>query len=187
VLALAIHHDYGIRTPTQRAVTARRVFGIAIARVGSRVPPSADFAEGILPLDSALPKIWPAIIAAQPEARKKTILERLRRRGVPNHLYNFKVGATFAQGPYAMLVREVAFHANTIGNHDYLRTPEIVEDICSGYEEHSGERILEETLKTFRPCIVKFEHPEDGREEQHHLNRYLSAKRSACFQRRIGT
>lgn len=62
-----------------------------------------------------------------------------------------------------MLVRESAFHSGEMGNHDYLEFPEIVEDICNGYERRYGESIQEEISSALRKCIVKFEVPErDG-------------------------
>jgi hypothetical protein len=138
----------------------------------TRIPPNTGFIEGILPLDLALPKIWQAIIAAQADIGKKKRLERLRRQGVQHFQYGLKVGVTYLGGPYAMLVRETAFHAATIGNHDYLRTPEIIDDICRGYEKRYGESILEQTLRDFRRCIVKFELPETDGDTQH-LKRVL--------------
>jgi hypothetical protein len=39
-----------------------------------------------------------------------------------------------------MLVREVAFDRPS-EYHDYLWLPEIIEDICNGYQRRYGERI----------------------------------------------
>ena len=71
-------------------------------------------------------------------------------------LYRLKTSDSFHWGPYAMLVREAAFRAVEMGNHDYLRAPEIVEDICICFQERFKFNLLD--LFTFRaqPLIVKF-------------------------------
>ena len=56
-----------------------------------------------------------------------------------------------------MLVRESAFHPHDIGNHDYLRVPEIIEDICNGYQKHFEESIYDLIVAGLKPCVVKFE------------------------------
>jgi hypothetical protein len=137
----------------------------------TRVPLGTDFSEGILPLTLSLEKVWKTIIAAQDDKRKRAICEKLRTMGVPDRQYNLKAGVPLHGGPYAMLVREAAFHSASMHNHDYLRTPEIVEDICNGFKNHCGESILDETLGALKPCIVKFEESAD--DDDGHLMRVL--------------
>lgn len=127
----------------------------------TRVPTTTNFAEGILPLQDALTKIWRTVISAQSQNQKKRVLKRLRDQGVPDFQYQHKTKDPQLGGPYAMLVKESAFRTSEIGNHDYLRTPEIIEDICNGYEKETGERIFDEIAALLRPCIVKFEHDSD--------------------------
>jgi hypothetical protein len=115
------------------------------------------FSEGILPLGAALPKVWDMLISIPKEEMKRRRLEELRIKGVPNHQYNLKAPHKLHHGPYAMLVRESAFNAAEIGNHDYLALPEIVEDICAGYRERFKESIQAEIKAALRPFIVKFE------------------------------
>ena len=55
-----------------------------------------------------------------------------------------------------MLVKDIAFRAKEIGNHDYLRLAEIVEDICDGYRDKYGISIHEDVVSSLKPCIVKF-------------------------------
>lgn len=52
------------------------------------------------------------------------------------------------QGPFAMLVREVAFCPDEINNHDYLSIPEYVEDM--------GGEIADLFRKNSKSVIVKF-------------------------------
>lgn len=122
----------------------------------TRVPPITDFAEGILPLNLALNRIWDTVIGIPKETQTRTNLKRLRAMGVPDYLYQMKACAKIHWGPYAMLVREVAFHARSIANHEYLEFPEIIEDICNGYQKQFSERIHEEISAGLQGCIVKF-------------------------------
>jgi len=145
----------------------------------TRVPANTDFAEGILPLRLALEKIWTALISVQDDARKRAILERLRDRGVPDYQYKLKAGVPLHDGPYAMLVRESAFHSAAMWNHDYLKMPEIIEDICNGYERHSGERICDEIANALKPCIVKFE-DSDSADDRHLMHVVLYYCWSKC-------
>jgi hypothetical protein len=128
----------------------------------TRVPAVTDFAEGILPLSSSLDIVWHTITTIPKDKRIRRNLEMLRRDGVPDEQYNRKVGSRLDAGPYAMLVREAAFHPESMGNHDYLGLPEIIIDICNGYERQFGERIHEEIAAGLRKCIVKFETPIDA-------------------------
>jgi hypothetical protein len=121
----------------------------------TRVPKGTTFYDGILPLNLALPRIWQTLVSSVSD-QKRVKLEKLRSEGVPNFLYNFKTGHKTLDGPYAMLVRESAFHAEKMGNHDYLRLPEIVEDICTGYNAQYGQSICDEVSAALKKCIVKF-------------------------------
>ncbi|MDQ1761365.1 hypothetical protein RAS14_16485 [Achromobacter aegrifaciens] len=62
-----------------------------------------------------------------------------------------------------MLVKDIGACAESVGNHDYLKTPEIVEDICNGYEKLYGEKIQSLIEANLVPTVVKFwsEAPED--------------------------
>jgi hypothetical protein len=55
-----------------------------------------------------------------------------------------------------MLVKEVAFCPDDLSSHDYLRLPEILEDICSGYQETYGVSIHSQLSQQLVPTIVKF-------------------------------
>ena len=122
----------------------------------TRVPPGTDFSEGILPLHDALDKIWQTIISIPTDPDTRTNLRQLRESGVGSH-YELKTGSRLHSGPYAMLVRESAFSAHSVGNHDYLALPEIIEDICNGYLKKFGTTIHDEVCAALLPCIVKFE------------------------------
>jgi hypothetical protein len=122
----------------------------------TRVPEGTTFSEGILPLNLALPKIWQAVVSTASDEQKRIRLEKLRSEGVPDFQYNWKSSDKLHFGPHAMLVRESAFYADTMGNHDYLHLPEMVEDICNGYEAKYGESLCDEVSRALKKCIVKF-------------------------------
>jgi hypothetical protein len=123
----------------------------------TRTSPKNQFSKGILPLGAALPQLWDMVIAIPEDETKKRRLQELRTNGVPNELYQMKVHDALHHGPYAMLVRESAFNSSGMGNHDFLAAPEIIQDICWGYQEKFNESIEDEIMAALRPCVVKFE------------------------------
>lgn len=125
----------------------------------TRIAPSNNFEQGILPLGQCLELIWSFLYSL---AKKKVSLaewEKFRRNMGPHHhaaLYAMKVADSMHWGPYALLSRDHAFNSQEVGNHDYLRAPEIVEDICICFSEKYEFDLLGAFMKKTRPCIVKF-------------------------------
>lgn len=115
-----------------------------------------DFSEGILPLTDSLDKLWDIVFRVFSGTHHLPRLERMKNEGFSNYLYNLKARQSFHAGPYAMLVRESAFLSQEIGNHNYLRMPEILEDICNGYRESFNEEIFQILSNALVPKIVKF-------------------------------
>ncbi len=122
----------------------------------TRAKHDADFTSGIFPLNEALPRVWDMIWEIFRGTEHEAPLRRFREKGVPNFQYGLKVGKPLHAGPYAMLVRDSAFRSHEMGNHDYLRLPEIVEDICNGYHDASGVVIHDEVCASLIPYVVKF-------------------------------
>lgn len=122
----------------------------------TRCLPKENFLEGILPLTMSLDKVWQTLFHVFSGKKHYNNLKKMKLSGVDNRHYNLKAGVEIHSGPYAMLVRDSAFHSQNIGNHDYLRIPEIFEDICNGYEKQFGESIIEILQKKLLPKIVKF-------------------------------
>jgi hypothetical protein len=147
LLQIKVDQEFG---GPQRSVTGISWFHL------TRTLDGTTFSEGILPLGAALPKVWDILVSIPKDERKRRRLEELRTNGVPNYQYQLKVPHALHHGPYAMLVRESAFNASDIGNHDYLKLPEIIEDVCWGYQERFKEGIEAEIKAALRPCIVKF-------------------------------
>ena len=116
-----------------------------------------EFKDGIIPLGNSLDLIWPMLIDIPTNTVIKNNLKALKNKGVPNFHYNLKHNDQFHWGPYAVLVKDTALNANDLAQHDYLGMPEIIEDICNGYEEKFGESIYEIYKSFLVPKIVKFQ------------------------------
>lgn len=123
----------------------------------TRVLPGTAFSEGILPLDAALPHLKARLIDAIDDISIREQLQTaLTSSGVADAHYFNKTNNSMHWGPYAILVRDVAFCAEKIGQHDYLGMPEIIEDICNGFRKTSGVDLIEVFRRKLKPTIVKF-------------------------------
>lgn len=122
----------------------------------TRTNSNNTFENGILPLTISLDNVWEEIINVFEESEHGPLLVEMRKNGVDNFQYNLKADDPLYAGPYAMLVRESAYRAKEIGNHDYLWLPEIMEDICNAYLARHGIKIHEILCAALSPKIVKF-------------------------------
>jgi hypothetical protein len=116
----------------------------------TRVSPSVDYAEGLLPLLSVhegiktnLDRLRAALL---PRAERQNVRSSWRSRG--GRGYQEKLSSPFEKGPHAFLVRAVIFQPRALMNHDYLAISEIVEDICQGYGDEDGQAVYEYFLKS---------------------------------------
>ena len=87
--------------------------------------------EGIKPLGFILDDIWNLFLNIFKNSKHYANLLELKKSHVINSHYDMKTKDSFHWGPYAMLIKEAAFRWKEIGNHDYLRLPEVVLDICN--------------------------------------------------------
>lgn len=123
----------------------------------TRVLAGTTFSEGILPLNAALPHLKARLIEAVDDIVVRDQLRHaLESGGVADHHYFNKSQNSMHWGPYAILVREVAFHATKLSQHDYLGMPEIIEDICNGFAKTSGVDLIGVFTEKLKPAIVKF-------------------------------
>lgn len=123
----------------------------------TRVLPEATFKEGILPLNAALPRIKAMLVDAVQDLTVKRQLEKvLAADGVGDSLYLMKTSDSSHWGPYAMLVRDAMFYPDSVRQHDYLGMPEIIADICNGFEKSTGINLIETFEEALRPAVVKF-------------------------------
>lgn len=123
----------------------------------TRVLPGTTFSEGILPLNAALPQLKARLIDAVEDASvKEQLRDVLTTGGVADHHYFNKTNNSMHWGPFAILVREVAFCTEKLSQHDYLGMPEIIEDICNGFQKTSGVTLTDVFSTKLKPAIVKF-------------------------------
>lgn len=113
------------------------------------------FTNGIKPLGEALDDIWKILITKSPSEEVKNNLLKLKSQN-DNYLYNLKISDSGHWGPYAILVREVAFNAESLHQHDYLKMPEIIEDVCFEYEQIYEKNIFDYYNSILTPKIIKF-------------------------------
>lgn len=129
----------------------------------TRTAEGSEFLDGLLPLGSVLSRVWQMLMELAPSPTVRTNLRELQLSGVPDFHFNLKAPNPFHWGPYGYLVPAIASHSADLMQHDYLGMPEIVEDICNGYDAKFGEQLFDHYSAVLKPCIVKFEHRAEGR------------------------
>lgn len=121
----------------------------------TRTAVTNSFDNGILPLGEVLGEIWNTLVSLAPNKQIKTELEKLKSVGSANFQYNLKVSDEVHWGPYGILVRDVAFHASDLSQHDYLGMPEIIEDLLQDFSSTDVD-LLKHYSAVLVPKIVKF-------------------------------
>lgn len=125
----------------------------------TRTVPTNTFDEGILPLGEQIEKIWVFLYSLIEQDFPQEEWNNFRCDLGNSHsadLYRMKVNDSLHWGPYGVLVKDIAFRAKEVGNHEYFRTPEIVEDICTCFNEKYNLDLQEAFFNNTKPCIVKF-------------------------------
>ncbi|MFG1928821.1 hypothetical protein [Cryptosporangium sp. NPDC048952] len=128
--------------------------------------PHAFLHEGILPLGAALDRLWSDLHDLCDGDVTNASWMAFRQQlegGIPTplhsrhgaYLYRMKFANDFHHGPYASLIRDHTIDPIE-GQHDYVKSPEIVEDIARCVDFDLQERFE----ATARSCIVKFRHHE---------------------------
>lgn len=119
---------------------------------------SADntFIDGISPLNESLEKVWDILLACAPEKTIRRNLLTMKEKGVKDDLYALRTQNSFHWGPYGILVRDIAFIAEDLWQHDYLKMPELVEDICNAYRLDHGVSLYTHYSEALKPKIVSF-------------------------------
>lgn len=123
----------------------------------TRVAPGTSFSEGILPLGAVLPQLKVTLIEIAEDIEvKQNLRAMLAADSVADHHYQNKTTDELHWGPYAILVRDVAFCASRLSQHDYLGMPEIIEDICNGASQPLSSKLTTLFERRLKPTIVKF-------------------------------
>lgn len=127
----------------------------------TRVSINGDFEGSIKPLGKQIEHIWSYLYELVKELITESDWNKFKN-GISNSgnegiLYKLKMSNPFHWGPYAMLVKGVAFKSKEMGNHDYLNAPEIIEDICLGFSSvFNNINLLEKYAQSTVPSIVHF-------------------------------
>jgi len=115
-----------------------------------------DFKDGILPLNQALEeKIWPTFFKIFRGTKHLTRLKHMKKQGVDHWLYNMKTKYKYLGGPYALLIYNKKFEGTGVKTK-YFEFPEIIEDICNGYQNSYNELIHTTVKNSLVSYIVKF-------------------------------
>lgn len=127
----------------------------------TRTSTDARFDRGVEPLGQQLDALWNLLRSVSRLELSAAVWRRFRKslRSETSHsayLYNLKTKDQLHWGPYAVLVRALAFRPKDFFSHDYLGAPEIVEDICACFEARYGHDLLADFQSATTPCIVKF-------------------------------
>ena len=106
---------------------------------------------------SGLPRLKKLFVDAVQEPQSRKLVRRVLNNngGYADH-FREKTSNDVHAGPYAILVRDVAFYAEALSQHNYLRMPEIIEDLCSEVEALADIDLTENFRTALRPAIVKF-------------------------------
>jgi hypothetical protein len=134
----------------------------------TRVTSGTNFSEGILPLSAALPRLKRLFLAVAREPKSRELVRQvLNNNGGYAFQFRQKTSNNIHAGPYAILVRDVAFHAKALGQHDYLSLPEIIEDLCSEVKAFANIDLTEHYRTALQPTIVKFTTAATGSAQGH--------------------
>lgn len=128
----------------------------------TRVPPKADFCDGILPLKCSEKRIHSfmtdLLMRVQFDPKWKHVMPRQSEYGMRNYMNRMQTPGG-DQGPFAHLVRAAIFEHKALGDHAYLGVPEFIEDLYLAYEGEFGQELRAEYLRATEPCIVVFQTP----------------------------
>ena len=121
----------------------------------TRSHPRNSFSKGILPLRDALPYVWGFLLMLLPEDFPLEAWYRFAENP-PSEPYRRRLNDPACWGPFALLPREAGLSFREFDTHDSLGVPEIVEDICSAFQEEHDFDLLRVYRQNTRPCVVKF-------------------------------
>ncbi|EOA3638208.1 MULTISPECIES: hypothetical protein [Klebsiella pneumoniae complex] len=124
---------------------------------GTRTFADNTFENGLFALNQSESLVMDMLVNLAPDAEAKERLQAWNfHAAVPDFLFQTRTKEKIHWGPYGHLVREVHLHARKLWQHDYVRLPELVEDVCNAYKKTYGRDLTEYFLKVLNPCIVWF-------------------------------
>lgn len=135
-----------------------RSFTRALWFHGTRTFAGNTFPAGLLALNQSESLAMKMLLDLAPnEMVRKHLQEWNVPGGVPDEMFQLRTDDRTHWGPYGHLVRELHFHTSENGQHDYLRLPELVEDVCNAYFENYAHDLTPHYLKVLHPCIIWFQ------------------------------
>jgi hypothetical protein len=144
--------------PSAKSLTYDATCWFHLTRAGS----DTNFEQGILPLGIQIDSIWDSLFdlleGSFPNDKWSDFRHSVETDS-SHHLakiYRLKTTRQHLWGPYAILIQDMAFDAKAHGNHDYLGIPEIIDDICTCFQQYSGINIRDVYVQRTRSCIIKF-------------------------------
>lgn len=124
---------------------------------GTRVPSGTKFQDGIVPLGQRLDSLEEAIRATlDNDQHQEQVRKAFARKGGCAYHFREKITNAMHWGPYAILIRELAFHAESCSQHDYLGMPEIIDDLCEEIRNACQLDLLPIFKERWQPALVKF-------------------------------
>jgi hypothetical protein len=122
----------------------------------TRVVDPTTFSQGLLPLNERAEPLAALLdrLAAEPEPLSDVSDEFYSHEG--GRHFSEKTQNPMHSGPCAFLVRDAILSPDS-ATHDYLATPEIVEDIAGLRFGANAPALLDRFRKHTTPCIVQFE------------------------------
>jgi len=127
----------------------------------TRVFNKDTFKKGIRPLKLIIDEIWQDLYSIIKDDISYNDWHQFREKmetDFESHyadLYRSKTMDLKSGGPFGVLNKLIAFNLTKIYYHDYLRVPEIIEDIAIYLNEYCNYDLMDKYLKNTKPCIVQ--------------------------------
>jgi hypothetical protein len=122
----------------------------------TRTLESNSFEDGLLNLDDAKSSVWNILIESAPSEEIALKLENMQEEGGFDNMYHLRTEDSMHWGPYGALVKELVVDVGETAQRDYLELPEMIEDICNGYEQKFNESLHSHYSDQLVPKIIKF-------------------------------
>lgn len=120
--------------------------------------PALFLQRGLLPLREILDDLWQRMQRLAPEVRSEdfTALRKGLEDGRVKALtYKHRID-THDDGPHGVLVRDVLLDPESYSASEFLRIPEIVEDICVAAHSEFEVDLQPRFERATTPCVVEF-------------------------------
>lgn len=121
----------------------------------TRVSRDTTFEDGLLPTRRNIERIWSFVGKCAAGVLTERELTSLRQghEGLDREMYRQKLNN---DGPFALNLKESAFRNEELGNNDFFKIPEILQDIVKPLESQIALDLLSRFQAASEPCIVTF-------------------------------